>query len=956
MQTFLGIVASDLYHKLKGDFTHVAIVFPNRRAALFFNEYLLRLTDKPIWAPTYISIDELFSRCTTLQKADTIKLICELWKVYVKVTGSEEPLDDFYHWGELLLADFDDADKQLADTKTLFSNLSELKEIGDGYEFLEEGQKEALQTFFSHFANGNTTELKSRFVDLWNVLGPIYTQFKQELFKQDIAYTGMLQRQVIEDNKLEQLPFSTFVMVGFNVLNRVETILFSRLAEKGKAMFYWDYDKYYTDNKSHEAGEFIRRNLSHFPNQLPEEYFNSLRQPKQITYIRAATNNAQTRYLPQWIHTHITQPERETAVVLCDENLLPAVLHALPSDIRHTNITMGYPLSRTPVYGMILALLELYTAGYREQHDFYLFKQVEAVLSHPYIRKMTPQANELLLQLKKTNQFYPSPALLQQDQILAEVFKPIISVEQICIRLANILEKLATTFKVTAPDITDPFDQLYRESVFRAYTLINRFIGLSDEGVLIITPQTLTRLLDQVMVGTGIPFHGEPAIGLQVMGVLETRNLDFKHLILLSAGESSLPKNSNQASFIPYNLRKAFGLTTIDHRISVFAYYFYRMIQRAEKVTLVYNNTANGLQRGEPSRFLLQLLADYPYPIQQKQLELHQSPMPIPEIHIKKTTSVIRALINRFDTKINANNILSPSAINTYLDCRLKFYYRYVAGLKQPDEVMIDIDPAHLGTIFHQVAQWIYEELSERNPVIDKGRIEQLLSNSHYINQLVARAFKKHFFHVDEKVNPEYNGLQFISATVVQRYITRLLNIDLRQIPFTYVASEMSVYETRTLQIDNEQIQIKWGGYIDRIDCKDGIMRIIDYKTGGNPETVKSIESLFVPDEKRPNYALQTFIYASILNKQLKDEGKPTKVAPALFYIHRAAADDYSPFIHIKSGRETRVVDDFDKYDQDFRQLFYQLIDEIFDVEVPFTSTLINSKCDYCEFKKLCNK
>lgn len=441
METFLKQVAYDLYKKTEGDFTKVAIVFPNKRASLFFNEYLAQESDRPIWSPTYVSISELFRQSSELTIADPIKLVCDLYKVFQKATGSKETLDDFYFWGEMLIADFDDADKNMADTKALFSNLKDLNELMDNYDFLEEGQKEALSQFFHNFSIDQVTELKQRFISLWDVLGDIYTEYKAQLESQSIAYEGMLYRQVIEQLDVEALPYHTYVFVGFNVLNKVEHTLFKKLNEAGKALFYWDYDTFYLNKTPHEAGEFIRRNLRDFPSELPVSCFDNLSQPKDITFIESPTENGQVRYLPQWIRENLTPEEKETAVVLCNEALLQPVLHSLPDNVKHINITMGFPLSQTPAYSFVNALMELHTSGYNPNNGRYLFAEVISVLKHPYTRQLSPEAEKLEQTLTRDNRFYPLPSELKQDEVLELLFTPRRNNLDLCCMLSEAIKK-----------------------------------------------------------------------------------------------------------------------------------------------------------------------------------------------------------------------------------------------------------------------------------------------------------------------------------------------------------------------------------------------------------------------------------------------------------------------------------------------------------------------------------
>ena len=957
METFLKQVAHDLYNKTEGNFTKVAIVFPNKRASLFFNEYLAQESDRPIWSPTYVSISELFRQSSDLSIADPIKLVCDLYKVFQKATGSKETLDDFYFWGEMLIADFDDADKNMADTHALFSNLKNLNELMDNYDFLEEGQKEALSQFFHNFSINQVTELKQRFISMWNVLGDIYAEYKALLESQSIAYEGMLYRQVIEQLDVEALPYNKYIFVGFNVLNKVEHTLFKKLNEAGKAMFYWDYDTFYLNKTPHEAGEFIRRNLRDFPSELPASFFDNLNQPKEVTFIESPTENGQVRYLPQWIQENLTSQEKETAVVLCNEALLQPVLHALPDNVKHINITMGFPLSQTPAYSFVNALMELHTSGYNPNNGRYLFAEVISVLKHPYTRRLSPEAEKLEQTLTRDNRFYPLPSELKQDNVLELLFTPRRNNLDLCSMLSEALKEVAVIYQQQAASHSDAFDQLYRESLFKTYTLVNRFHTLIESKELNVQAGTFQRLLTRVMSSSSIPFHGEPAIGMQVMGVLETRNLDFRHLIMLSVNEGQLPKAGGDSSFIPYNLRKAFGMTTIDHKIAVYAYYFYRLMQRAEKVTLVYNTATDGINRGELSRFMLQFLIEWGYPVLRKQLEAAQSPQSSAPIIIEKTPDVMERMKSVFDIRNNPKALISPSALNCYLDCPLKFYYKYVALLSAPDEVTADIDSAKFGSIFHYAAEHIYKDLTAHGKLISRENLETLLKDEVRLQTYVDNGFKELFFNLPPNEQPEYNGIQLINSAVIVKYIQQLLRNDLRYAPFTFIGSEQRIFENIEICTSTGDIQSRIGGIIDRIDSKGESLRIVDYKTGGDADTPANVQSLFIPDKKRSNYVFQTFLYASIVCKKLREKNDSRLVAPALLYIHRAASENYSPVIQMGEPRKPKEpVDNFAQYEGDFRENLKTLLEDIFNPDISFTQTEIEDKCAYCDFRALCKK
>lgn len=959
MESFLKLVAADLYKHTEGNLAHTAVVFPNKRAGLFFNEYLAQESDSPIWSPAYVSISELFRSLSPWEVGDPVKLVCELYKIFRRETQSTETLDDFYFWGEMLISDFDDADKNKVDTDKLFSNLQDLRNIMDDYTFIDDEQEEAIRQFFQNFSIERRTALKERFISLWNVLGNIYKGFRESLASQNIAYEGMMYRHVIEHLDVDKLPYEKYVFVGFNVLNKVEHTLFTQLKDAGKAVFYWDYDEFYMkENRqavTHEAGEFIRRNLRDFPSPLSGELFKNLSKPKEVHYIASSTENAQARYLPQWIRNNLTTPEKETAVVLCNEALLQPVLHSLPAEVKHVNITMGFPLSQTPVYSFLIALLELHTHGFNFKSGRYTFQSVVTLLKHPYTRQLTGQAELLEKELTRNNRFYPLPGELGKDEFLTRLFTPLSGNLNLCIRLSETLQQVAGIYQAntSGTEDTDAFNQLYRESLFKAYTTINRFRTLIEEDELTVQSETFRRLLVKVLSATNIPFHGEPAIGMQVMGVLETRNLDFRHLVLLSVNEGQLPKSGGDSSFIPYNLRKAFGMTTIEHKIAVYAYYFYRLLQRAERITLMYNTSSDGLNRGEWSRFMLQFLIEWPHPITRQFLKAGQSPQGTSPITVEKTPDVMRRMQSLFDVRANPKAKFSPSALNYYLDCPLKFYYRYVAGLSAPDEVSAEIDSATFGSIFHYAAEHIYKDLTTHGKVINKEALETLLRNEVKLQDYVDTAFKKLFFNVPQNEKPEYNGVQLINSAVIARYLKQLLQNDLRYAPFTFIASEMEVDEPIDIQTPKGVIKSRIGGIIDRMDSKDGTLRIVDYKTGGDADTPPHVESLFIPDKKRSNYVFQTFLYAAIMCRK-----QPTmKIAPALLYIHRAATETYSPVIQMGEPRKPKeAVEDFSKYEKEYRERLQGLLEEIFNPEKSFTQTEIIEKCTYCDFKALCKR
>lgn len=878
---FLKLVADDLRRKLGDDLSRTVVVFPNKRASLFFNEYLVPLNARedtpPIWSPRYQTISELFRSLSPLAVADPIETICQIYAVYVELTHSKESLDFFYGWGERLLADFDDVDKNMADVPRLFRNLKEIKEL-ENSEFVNEEQEAVLRDFFRDFSLQNNSYIRSKFLELWNQMLPIYRRVNKVLAAEGLAYEGALYRRVVEQLTTGevQLPETVdrYVFVGFNVLDRVEESFFTWLKEQGKAMFYWDYDNSYAgEGTNFEAGVFLRNNLEKFPNELPASCFSNLLRDKELEFVSAPTENAQARAVTPWLNTHLTADEKRTAIVLCNEALLQPVLHALPPEVREANITKGFPLTHTPAFSW----MESQWDTLRDDTCATPEKQVAA------LKKLGEDIHGQALLL-------PQPG----DQHYREV-------EHV----------------------------LYSEAYFQVYTIVNRFLQLIETGKLQVTLTTLRRLMRQVMKQTSIPFHGEPAVGLQVMGVLETRNLDFDNILMLSVNEGTLPKKATDNSFIPYNLRTEFGLTTSRHKTAVFAYYFYRLIQRAKHVRMIYNCSSEGMVKGEMSRFMTQLLIETPLPIRHfaltsEQATLHKMPTAIPKPE-RLADSLKR---------------LSPSAINTYLRCQMQFYFRYVARLKEPATPSNVIEANTFGTIFHRAAELVYlkkDPTQKQGRLITKDFLLKTKDNPLALNNYVVQAFK------DSET--DYND---IVASVVKSYLKQLLERDSQLAPFEVVDTEKDTETTLSVPNGEQQVDVRLIGQIDRLDkvTVDGVttLRVVDYKTGGNTEKAKDMEQLFTPDEKHPHYILQTFLYALTLEKQSHP------IAPALFFVHKAAKEDYDPYLELGGEK----VMDFNLIAGEFKERLIQLMAEMIDPNRKFEPTATEKFCDSCPFHALC--
>ena len=815
MNTFLEHVATDLLNKYGTDMAHITVVFPNKRAALFLNQALARLADGPVWSPVYMTISDFFRQHSELTIADPIKSICDLYKSYIEVTGNtNETLDHFYGWGQLLLADFDDIDKNMANAHVVFSNINNLKELDD-ITYLTDDQKKELRRFFANF-DDNPEGIRERFMALWAKLNDIYNNFNQRLRAQGLAYEGMLYRKVVEKQQIE-IDSNHYVFVGFNVLQKVEQQLFKRFLKEERASFYWDYYYYYMQS-TNEAGNYIRSWLDKFPNALPNdnnELYDNLGKDKNISIISAPTENMQARYITEWLKEDNRYKDgKRTAIVLCDEHLLQTVIHCIPDEVESLNVTTGYPLQQTLIASMVSQLLTLQMEGYSIQEQSFRLHYVNRVLRHPYGKYLIPGVAEIIEKLNKERQYYVKP----EEGLPLSYYS---SDRQNLPALVNWLSETIRSIGMNGAADKDP---LFEESVFRMYTLLTRLSELMANGDLEADKVIFRRLLTQLIASTSIPFHGEPAQGVQVMGVLETRNLDFDHVLVLSCNEGNMPKGIDDASFIPHLIRKAYNLTTIDNKVSIYSYYFHSLIQRAKDVTFLYNNSTQGSHTGEMSRFILQLMVEWNHPIHRLTSQAGQDPMRVEAKVVEKNEAVLR--------KLDEMSYFSPTAINTYITCKLKYYFKYIADIKETDEIDVDdVDNRIFGNIFHTAAQLMYEKLLPREIItakdIDKllktGKSTQSLTSGNAdltLDDIVDESFAQELFNQQPgtRKHPKLNGLQLINREVIIKYLHQLLRIDRRTAPLRVIGHEFPVKRPLTIKVNGLEKQIETGGRIDRLD------------------------------------------------------------------------------------------------------------------------------------------
>ena len=675
---------------------------------------------------------------------------------------------------------------------------------------------------------------------------------------------------------------------------------------------------------SHEAGHFLSQYLDEFPNELDikeDAIFRQFQNPKEISYVSAPTENIQARYVSTWLKEHQRYTDgKRTAIILCDEQLLPVVIHCLPQEVEKVNVTTGYPLSLTPAASLVNQLMALQIGGYRP-------RLMTAIRRHPYYRYLTDD----MLNSCESSGIFQTEATLQW--------------------IARLLRHIAQ--QANQEDDNGQVASLRDESLFRMYTLINRLVALVHSGDLAVDLTTLQRLVHQLIQTTSIPFHGEPAEGIQVMGVLESRNLDFDHVLMLSCNEGNMPKGINDSSFIPHSLRKAYELTTIDHKTAIYAYYFHRILQRASDITLLYNNATDDGHTGEMSRFMLQLLVESGHPIHQYALRAGQHFVTRNTVPIVKTPAVMDILRERFEKKTDTRHaLLTPTAINTYRRCPLSFFYRYVGGLKEMDDEELQIDDRIFGVVFHAASQYLYQEMMKQGHRIEKQQIQQVLQSKVAVEMAVDKAFREQ---IPNK--KDYSGLQLINREVIIHYVRQLLGIDLQLAPFTIYALEYEVVHDWTIKQGDKTFITTIGGSIDRLDAvmtdQQVRIRVIDYKTGGGKHTaLPDVESIFVGTESQNGYYLQTLLYSSIVREdpQLNHEQLP--VSPALLFIQHSAGENYDPTLCF--GKDKIV--DVQPFIPDFKEMLQTCVDEIFNPEKPFSPVEDQKTCRNCSYASLCGR
>jgi hypothetical protein len=960
--TFLSQVADHLLANHADRLGECTVIFPNRRAGLFLKKHLSQKIDKPVWSPEVVSLEDFLFRYSDTKKIDSLSLIFKLFEAYKQHQPSSEGFEAFYFWGEMLLRDFEEVDHYLVNPAQLFHHIKSDKQIAEDFYFLDPKQEKIIQQFWQEFFP-TTTKSQQQFVDTWRILAPVYTSFKEELKKKGVGYTSSIYRELVEGLKAEggmgmnpgkPATSAGIIFAGFNALTPAEEVLIKYFVSEHNAEMLWDVDAYYLEDINQEAGSFLRKYQKDtvFGKTFPEKPERRITDKKHVNAIGVALEVGQAKLVGERIDELLLSgtPADQIVVVLPMDYMLFPLLNALPNSVEKLNVTMGYPLKETPLFGLLEAAIEVqeHSQLTSDQELTFYHKATLDVLSHPYLFQNNNDAAEKLIEtIKGKNHIRVPRSIIQEADIglLNTVFRPLDKGENLAQYLKSIVELLGQM-------VVERFG-LEREYLYHFQLMLSRLSEILEQQAVLVDLKTFKSLFRKAARSIKIPFSGEPVEGLQIMGVLETRNLDFKHVFMLNTNEDIFPATQRNGSFVPYRIRKAFSLPTFEVQDAIYAYLFYRLFQRAERLDFYYNMYADFGMSGEISRFIHQIEQESGIKVHHQKLSNSIGIREHQPIVVEKTADIIDKLAHYYAGE--GKSKLSASALNVYYRCRLQFYFRYVLRRFSETPLNDELDAREFGNVLHNTMEILYRDVIEKRPenVVQETDFFQLRNS---VDGAIELAFKKHF-NIKEKRRFELKGRNVMISEVIKKYVMRILDHDEEYAPFQIIGLERDDNYLRTLQVETNgrKIDVRLGADIDRVDRKNGLVRVIDYKSGKDKREIESIEKLF---DRKPGTAynagrnkagFQTMFYAWLYASKF---GTKEAIAPGLIGIRELFQDDFDFRLTFKDEPMTDARD----YLPDFESRFVSLVNEVFDMDQPFDQTEETTTCQYCDFNGICGR
>jgi ATP-dependent helicase/nuclease subunit B len=967
MNTFLQEVAQDLYNRLGDQLKDTAVIFNNKRPVSYMQQHLARIIGKPFWSPSFFTIQEFLSLSSSTQVADHYIQFFTLFQQYNLLLEKEgiQPIrpDAFYSTSQTILNDFEQIDTEVVTAVELFSELEDIAVIQHQFQHLTGEQQAFLEKFWASFSAGKQQAQQEQFIRMWRRMPNLYNGFHQALNNQGFSTRGQIYRKLSEQSA--DIPdfttaYQQIALVGFNALSKAESIVFRRWQDSGKALFYFDTDAYYMNNPIQESGFFLRDNIvkAGLKNALGEDKSNIQSNPKTINVYRTQGRTAQAKILQTSLNDHYPLLKQEDhtgkiAVILADEQLLFPVLQTIPSFFPDdgdkpipVNVTMGYPLMASGIYGLADLWLTVQDQLAVKGKDTVYYREAEGFFSHPLAGVPETIRSAVQKQILDGQMVeVPQHLLIGSGELASLFFATMPSGLESIRSLYEIFENIL--YRQAAEGVLKHTDSDLLTSFLKE---LNRLSDGLTTFAADISSSFVLALVRKAIQGISVPLMGEPLQGLQVMGLLESRALDFEHIYILGTSEGVLPKSSSRHSFIPDSIRRVYGLPVPENQDAISAYMFYRLLQRSSTVSLVYNAQPDETNSGEPSRFLRQLEFESGYDF--KYLD-HVQDMTLEQrttFNVAKEGEVLSKLYQYLDAEGPYAKKISATALTTYMNCPMQFFYRYIAGIKEPEKLVENLEANSVGSILHLVMEKFYQELKQKNPQITSERISAHRKN---LADLCRKSFIEIIYASAAVDQLALKGMQLVILAIIERYVNVILDHDEQQAPFYLVELEnkSDYVVSYPIQVNGETKNVSLYGIIDRVDQREGVTRIVDYKTGSDELAYTSLDDLFATDSKNTNKAMvqtlfYTYIYEQIHNK--------AAVEPNL-YVVRNINKEGTIF---KEGKAKTLLhaEDLEDRKKGFGEHLTTKLEEIFNVEVPFFHTELAENCAYCPYTSICGK
>lgn len=951
IKPFLQEVAEDLIEKFGTNLQHCAIVFNNKRPSAYMQKYLANIIRKPFFSPSFYTIQEFFATATQFKIADFYLQFFTLHKIYNQLLAEEhlEPISShkFFPLAKIILSDFTQIDNDLVDAEKLYRDLEDISVINKDFDYLSPEQYQFLAQFWTSYSEGKHKKQQELFIKMWRRMPKLYHKFHASLKEQEYLTNGYVYRHLAEETDTQRdLPVNfekgKIIFVGFNALTSAEAKIFTQLQAADQALFYFDADEYYVNDPLQEAGLFLRKNLNQLGLKNVFENKPSLMKiaEHQVNVFKVQGQSAQAKILNNILEDDYAESSEigATVVVLADESLLLPALQTIPTayhgiDI-NLNVTMGFALSTSSIFG----LAELWFSSQLEiTHTGKIsYKNVEAFLTHPLTGLSQKMRDKILTALLKENEVeIAHERLLRQSGLFEIFYKKIDNPKHVVPYLLDVLDFILTRLS-NAKTLKKIDAELFVKTIQelnRLHDTFGKHIG--NEEI-----QFVIYLVQKSLQAISVPLSGDPLKGIQLMGLLETRNLNFDKVVILGFNEGIIPKSSIGNSFIPDSIRRVYGLPVLENLDAISSYMVYRLMQRAKNINFVYNSLTDDKATGEASRILKQLEYESGFRFNYNELNLDVKTEPFKEVRIEKANNVfIQETLQKY---LDKKKVLSPSALTQYISNPIDFFFNYIAGIKEPKEVSAVVEANEIGSILHKVMEYFYQDLMKAE--ITSERIKEKRKQ---VPTLIEKAFNAVMFNHPDKVM-EYKGMQKVILSIVDAYVNIIVNQDESQTPFHIISLEQKVEAEISFPLYGKDASVKIFGYIDRVDVKDGVTKIIDYKTGSDKLAFKDVAELFNSDGKHINKALvQTLLY-TYAYEQFSHK---TCVEPNLYVVKTMAADG----VWFKSGKQTLSGEYLEEIKPEFLAELRKKLTELFEAPY-FVTSAIEDNYKYSIYKTLFGK